>query len=169
MHPFENVDIVADIAYLPFENNSIDAVICEHVLEHVPEPQAVISEMKRVLKSGGLVYIVAPFVMGFHSSPQDFRRWSKMGLEEEFKDFEKMESGVRSGPGAAVNYILAEYFGTLFSFGFKKLQQILFIFFLVLFAPFCWLDYLIGRFPTSENIAHAVYFIGRKPKENRKL
>ena len=159
---FENVDIVADIAHVPFPDNSADAVICEHVLEHVPDPKAVIAEMRRVLRPGGIVYIVTPFVMGFHSSPHDFRRWSKMGLEEECKDFQKVESGVRSGPGAAVDYILAEYMGTLFSFGSKKLQQILFMIFLVLFAPLCYLDYIIGRFPTSENIAHAVYYIGKK-------
>lgn len=161
-YPFENVDIVADIADLPFEDVCADALISEHVLEHISDPEKAINEMLRILKPGGLVYITVPFVMGFHSSPNDYYRWSDFGLERQFKDFEKIESGVRSGPGAAVNYILAEYIATLLSFGWVKLQQILFVFFMLLFAPFCWLDYLIGRFPTSKNIAHCVYYIGRK-------
>lgn len=161
-YPFENVDLIADISDLPFTSNSIDAIICEHVLEHVPSPDKIVSEMYRVLKPGGLVYIVIPFVMSFHSSPLDFYRWSKMGLEEMMKDFNKVESGTRSGPGGAVNYVLAEYFAILFSVGLNKLHQILFICFFILFAPFSWLDNLIGRFKVSENIAQHFYFIGTK-------
>lgn len=161
-YPFKNVDIIADIAKLPFEDSIVDAVICEHVLEHVSDPEAVISEIYRILKPGGIVYIVIPFVMSFHSSPRDYYRWSKMGLEEQFNNFAKVESGIRSGPGAALEYILAEYFGTLLSFGSKKIQQIFFILFFIIFAPLCWLDYLIYRFPTSENIAQHFYYIGKK-------
>lgn len=161
-YPFKNVDVVADIANLPLETGTVDGVICEHVLEHVADPEAVISEIYRVMKPESILYIVIPFVMSFHSSPHDYYRWSKMGLEQRFKDFKKIECGIRSGPGAAIEYILAEYLATLFSFGFKKLQQILFILFFVLFAPLCWLDYLICRFPTSENIAQHFYYIGKK-------
>lgn len=161
-HPFKNVDMIADISNLPFKSETIDAVICEHVLEHVPDPTAVIDEIKRILKPSGLVYVVIPFVMSFHSSPYDYYRWSKLGLQEELKDFKEIECGVRSGPGGALNYVLAEYLAILFSFGFKGLHQVLFILFFVLFAPFCWLDYLIGRFKTSENIAQHFYFIGKK-------
>ena len=164
MYAYENVDIVADIANLPFENDSVDAVICEHVLEHVKDVEKVVSEIRRVLKPGGIIYAVTPFVMSFHSSPYDYRRFSEMGLEELFKDFERIDSGMRSGPGAALDYILAEYFGTILSFGSRHLQQVLSIGFLVLFAPLCWLDYLVRFFPTAQKIAHAVYYIGKKPR-----
>ncbi len=42
--------VVADACKLPFKENSFDLVICSEVLEHIKNPQRVISEIKRVLK-----------------------------------------------------------------------------------------------------------------------
>jgi SAM-dependent methyltransferase len=162
LYPFENVNIVADIADLPFTDNSVDAVICEEVLEHVPNPAAVVSEMLRVLKPGGLVYVVVPFVFSFHSSPSDYYRWSKTGLRKLMDHFKEDECDVRSGGGAALNWILAEFTATVLSFGLEKVHQILFMVFLIFFAPLCYTDYIFHKFPLSENIAATFYFIGRK-------
>ena len=38
----KGIDIVADAMHLPFEDGSTDGVICEMLIEHVPEPQKVI-------------------------------------------------------------------------------------------------------------------------------
>jgi SAM-dependent methyltransferase len=160
--PFKNVDMVADIAHLPFTDQTADAVICEYVLEHVPDPTAIVAEIYRIAKSGALVYISVPFMASFHSAPVDFYRWSKMGLREELKNFPEIECKIRSGPGAAMDYALAEFFAILLSFGLRRLHQVLFVIFLILFAPLCWLDYIIAYFPTSENIAYGFYYIGRK-------
>jgi ubiquinone/menaquinone biosynthesis C-methylase UbiE len=43
----------ADGRALPFERASFDAVVVHTVLSHVPEPEAVIGEAHRVLRSGG--------------------------------------------------------------------------------------------------------------------
>ncbi len=161
-YPFENVNFVADIADLPFGDRVADVVVSECVLEHTPNPKAVVSEMYRVLKPNGLVYVVVPFVFSFHSSPVDFYRWSMMGMEQMFKDFERVDSGIHFGPGNALNWILAEFFGTIFSFGWKKLHQVLFILFLILFFPLGYLDIILNRFQSSENIASHLYFLGRK-------
>lgn len=161
-YPFQNVDFVADIANLPISDSSVDGIICEQVLEHIPDPEAVVREIHRILKPGGIVYIVVPFVFSFHASPYDYYRWSHIGLREQFKDFKQVDAGMRSGPGAGLNYILAEFFSMLLSFGIRRLQQIWFMIFLILFAPLCYLDYIIYRFPTAENIASHIYFIGKK-------
>ncbi len=50
-----------DIRSLPHESNKYDLVVCVHVLEHVREIQACMSEIHRVLKSGGTAYIQVPF------------------------------------------------------------------------------------------------------------
>ncbi len=163
-YPFQNVDIVADITNLPFENNTVDAVISECVLEHVPDPIKVVSEMHRVLKPGGLAYVIIPFVFSFHSSPQDYYRWSKMGLRELFRDFDEVDSGIHFGAGHALSWVLSEYLGTIFSFGSKKLHQILYMIFLVLLTPLNYLDFIFNRFKTSQNIASHIYFLGRKPR-----
>lgn len=72
-----NPDIVGDIHDLPLEDNSIDAIICNAVLEHVEEPQKAVKEMYRVLKPGGYCFIYTPFLFYYHAMPgyyKDFYR-----------------------------------------------------------------------------------------------
>lgn len=50
----------ADGAHLPFQDETFDRVICSEVLEHIPDYQAVIKELRRVLKTGGVAAISVP-------------------------------------------------------------------------------------------------------------
>lgn len=45
---------------LPFEDASFDAVIAKDLLEHVADPVAVVKEIRRVLRPGGLVFASSP-------------------------------------------------------------------------------------------------------------
>jgi len=45
---------------LPFKNNAFDIVICDQVLEHTTNLSKTVSEIKRVLKQGGIAYIDVP-------------------------------------------------------------------------------------------------------------
>lgn len=47
-------------AGLPFPDRRFDVVVCEQLLEHVPDPRAVAAEMARVLVPGGLMVIGVP-------------------------------------------------------------------------------------------------------------
>ncbi|WP_394780715.1 methyltransferase domain-containing protein, partial [Undibacterium sp.] len=49
---------VASIQALPFPENSFDLVYCVEALEHVPNPQAALAEMARVLTVGGRLVII---------------------------------------------------------------------------------------------------------------
>lgn len=49
-----------DANALPFEDASFDLVTCQTVLIHVPDPSAVLAEMLRVCRPGGLVLAVEP-------------------------------------------------------------------------------------------------------------
>lgn len=42
-----------DITTLPFDENSFDAVICSHALEHVPDDVVVLQEIYRILRPDG--------------------------------------------------------------------------------------------------------------------
>ena len=53
--------VEADGQYLPFADNSFDYVICRHVLEHVEDPELMISELERVADRG---YIETPSELG---------------------------------------------------------------------------------------------------------
>ena len=64
-----NIDIVGDIAKIPVRDGSFDAVLCSEVLEHVDDPVASLSELKRVLKPGGTLILTAPFCSMTHFAP----------------------------------------------------------------------------------------------------
>ena len=46
-------DVKADIRNFPFEDESFDFILCNHVLEHIVEDNKAMSELFRVLKKGG--------------------------------------------------------------------------------------------------------------------
>ncbi len=58
-------DVKADICNLPFKNETFDVILCNHVLEHIPDDTKAMSEMYRVLKKGG---------WGIFQIPQDQKR-----------------------------------------------------------------------------------------------
>jgi len=51
---------VADGSALPFSDNSFDRVVCSEVLEHVQDYEALLTEMRRVLKPDGILAISVP-------------------------------------------------------------------------------------------------------------
>ena len=53
-------EIKADLFELPFQDNYYDLILCNHVLEHIPEDQKAMQEMYRVLKPGGTLIAQVP-------------------------------------------------------------------------------------------------------------
>lgn len=51
--------MVADAMALPFSDHAFDVVICSQVYEHVPDARAMMSEISRVLRPGGVCYFAA--------------------------------------------------------------------------------------------------------------
>lgn len=51
-----------DIHAIPFPDNHFDAVLCNHVLEHVRDDIKAMSEIRRVLKPGGWAILQIPFI-----------------------------------------------------------------------------------------------------------
>jgi len=54
-------DVKADICNLPFEDNSYDFIICNHVLEHIPDDTKAMQELFRVLAPGGTAIVQVPY------------------------------------------------------------------------------------------------------------
>ncbi len=52
---------VQDVTSLSFRDSSMDAVVCQDVLEHVPDYRAALREFSRVLKPGGTLVMTVPF------------------------------------------------------------------------------------------------------------
>jgi ubiquinone/menaquinone biosynthesis C-methylase UbiE len=51
--------LIADSMALPFKNNSIDVIVCNHIYEHVPAAKRMMEEIHRVLKENGFCYFSA--------------------------------------------------------------------------------------------------------------
>lgn len=160
--PFSIVDVVAKAEELPFKDNSVDSIICDNVLEHIKNPEKVVMEMRRVLKHGGTVYIGVPFIIQYHSSPDDFYRWTYEGVRELMSEFEETELKIACGPTSAMTTILSEWLALVLSFNIGFLYNIFIIIFTIVFAPLRLLDDIFSHYNKAKNIAFGFYFIGKK-------
>ncbi len=100
-------EVKADICNLPFKDNEFDVILCNHVLEHIPDDTKALKELFRVLKSGG---------WGIFQIPQDLSR------ETTFEDktiTDKKERAKIFGQYDHVRIYGKDYFNKLRSVGFK--------------------------------------------------
>jgi ubiquinone/menaquinone biosynthesis C-methylase UbiE len=51
--------LTADSMALPFHDNSVDVIVCNHIYEHVPDADQMMGEIYRVLKEEGFCYFSA--------------------------------------------------------------------------------------------------------------
>ncbi len=161
--PWSHVDVVAVGERLPVQDASLDGVITQGVLEHVPDLPATLAEIDRVLRPGGLVYHEAPFIQGFHASPNDFRRFTAVGMAELAPGYEILERGVAVGPSSALMWVASEYLALLFSLGNKTLLKAGRRAFPWLLSPLKFADARLEGHPQADLIASAFYIVAAKP------
>ena len=77
---YAGLDILGDLARLPFAGASFDAALNIVTLEHVQDPQRVIDELARVVRPGGRLLFVVPHEWEVHQSPHDYFRYTRHGL-----------------------------------------------------------------------------------------
>jgi SAM-dependent methyltransferase len=78
-------DIVGSALALPVSTNSIDAILMNDVLEHLPDPAAAIREAFRSLRPGGKVFATTPFLWNLHYEPHDYYRFTGYALRYLFE------------------------------------------------------------------------------------
>jgi len=161
--PYPNVDLVADIANLPLQDESCDLVINISVLEHVPDPAPVLREIRRVLKPGGLIYTDVPFVVGYHASPGDYSRWTDEGVLRLHAGFETLRLVNNGGPTSALLWILQEWIAVVLSCGSRRLHTWIYLAVMLLTFPLKFLDVALKHLPTARNISSCFIYVGRKP------
>lgn len=160
---YPSVDIISGITHLPFKNNSIERIICDNVLEHVPEPDAALLEIHRVLAPEGVVYICLPFLAPFHASPYDYTRWTAPGfIYLSNKHFEIVEEGVVSGIFSTLTTFFCYLFASLFSFGNVTLYWMLVNFSTLIFFPIKFLDIIGNHLPFARDTAAVLYYVLKK-------
>ncbi|MXZ79989.1 MAG: class I SAM-dependent methyltransferase [Gammaproteobacteria bacterium] len=74
--------LVAPGSPFPVESGIYDVVVCLNTLEHIFDATSMLLEIRRVLKTGGILYITVPFMFRIHASPDDYFRATPSWWEE---------------------------------------------------------------------------------------
>ena len=155
------VSLVADAMNLPLPDTSVDSVILQAVLEHVPEPDRVIGEAARTLKPGGCIYVEMPFLQGFHADPHDYQRYTIEGLRRRLGTFHEIDTGVSAGPFSALVWLLRDLAS---SWTKRPLLYVVLRFTAAwVLAPLRYLDLLVRSNPVATRLASEVYMLAQKP------
>ena len=85
---YVSTDVLGVGEELPFRDGCFDAVLSLAVLEHVKDPVRCAQEIVRVLKPGGELYAVVPFLQPLHGYPHHYFNMSHQGLRTLFPDME---------------------------------------------------------------------------------
>ncbi len=100
-------DVKADICDLPFEDNSFDVILCNHVLEHIKDDTKAMLELYRILRPGG---------WGIFQIPQELDRATTF---EDDSITDKKERTKVFGQYDHVRIYGRDYFDKLRSIGFE--------------------------------------------------
>lgn len=91
LDPDASPNIFSDVTQTPLTKQSVDYIICTEVLEHLPDPQACVDEIHRLLRNNGVAFVSVPFFYPVHADPYDFQRFTEDGLRRLFRDFKSVD------------------------------------------------------------------------------
>lgn len=161
----EEIDIQGDSLNLPIKDEILETVVCTGVLEHVPDSNRAISEIFRVLKNGGRVYIEIPFMQTVHASPEDYFRWTPDGLKQLMCAFDVVDFKVLAGPGTALAWVFQETMALLFSFRREIFYKAGLRLFGWMSVPISWLDRFLEKNPQAWRAASGFSVEAVKPHQ----
>jgi SAM-dependent methyltransferase len=111
----ERVDLTAMGGYA---DDSVDILLCSHVLEHIPDDRKAMREICRVLKSGGFAIILVPLILGIDETHEDSSintevlRWKYFGMGDHVRQYGKRDFICRlEASGLKVDQFGIDYFG----------------------------------------------------------
>ena len=106
----------ADGENLPFDDNEFDYVICNHVLEHVENPDQFLKEQARVAKRG---YIEVPSLIGEYLHPKESHKWLILEMDSKLILMDKDKVGFK--PSHDLGDVFLHYMPK-HSLGYKMMQ-----------------------------------------------
>jgi SAM-dependent methyltransferase len=107
---FRNTDVVGDAHYLPFADETFDAVVTFNTFEHLHDPKRAASEIHRVLKPGGKLVLHTAFLQPVHEAPYHFYNTTEYGLRQWFDSFTitKLEVSQNFSPAYVIGWLVSE-------------------------------------------------------------
>ncbi len=162
-----STNVIGDVARLPFLDATADLVYATGLLEHVVDERAVLAEMARILRPGGLAHIEVPFLEQYHEDPIDVRRMTVPGLvlALEAQGFEVVARGPHIGPTATMLNTWARWCALVFdgpSFPARVVSFGVFTACSVVAWPFQFLDAFLIRKSKAHTLAMGIYCTARK-------
>lgn len=81
---FYPIELKADATRIPLPNSSVDVVMMNMVLEHLPNPEKALQEVQRVLKPSGTFILCTVENYPGHDFPYNYYHWTRYGLKTIF-------------------------------------------------------------------------------------
>lgn len=169
---YETLNVSGDLLHLPFRDACVDAVLCTETLEHLTDPGRFLSEVARVLRPGGRLYLTAPQAFKEHQQPHDYFRFTQFGLRHLLgkaglaADEVEPEGGYFRFLGDKIQpthrYLFAKDRALVWKIVFLLLQPFSMLLFTVVAPVVCsWLD------PLDRKRVHTTGYlvVARKPPE----
>ena len=82
----KRADLFYDGWTIPLEDGSMGNVLSTQTIEHVPNPERITAEWRRILRPGGKLLFTVPFMWPEHEMPYDFQRYTANGLRKLLED-----------------------------------------------------------------------------------
>jgi len=112
IYDYPSTDILAIGQSLPFKDDSFDAALSLAVLEHVDDPFLCASELMRVVKPGGKIMVIIPFLQSEHGYPSHFFNATRFGVRKLFEkgaSLERQFLDFSNHPVFTLHQILGQY------------------------------------------------------------
>lgn len=161
-----NANISADLnGELPIDNEVADTVISMSVMEHLREPQVMLNEANRILKTGGNLVLQVPWQWWLHEVPYDFFRYTPYGLKHMLEKSGFVDILIEPQSGFfSMWFLKLNYFSLQFLRGPYPLRLLI----AIILIPIWYLGQIIAplldKFDKNWNAEAIGYFVtARKP------
>ena len=158
--------LIGDGHFLPFKDNTFDAVISEAVLEHVHSPDPRCPRDIPCAQAGRIFILFVRRPVSTRLSRLTPRLPAVDGLRycaTLHRLLRDRKRGRVPGPTASLHWIFREYVGLVCSFGSLLLAKAVSLIVGWVTFPLLLLDGLLCLHKNADILASAVYFFGRKP------
>jgi SAM-dependent methyltransferase len=154
---YKNPDIIVfDGENIPFPDSSFENLISTEVIEHIANPEKLISEMHRVLVKGGNCIVTLPWSARVHFAPYDFCRYTPYKLSQLFSGFNSINIIPRGTDiNSSVSKMIVIFFGNLLTWEFDLKSILLLpfkVFLLLFFIPIITFAVIFSHFSLLFNM-----------------
>ena len=127
------------------------------VLEHTKDPVVAIKNLHNIIDEKTFVMFSSPFIFHIHDEPEDYFRFTKYGLKNIFKDFDKVEINSRNGWFETILVLFVRL-----RMDKSILNKLLGNFFILIYFLFIPITFLIQKIFKSDKITTGYFLFAKK-------